>query len=278
MTTAPNVSRVYPSLALAAALLSAATGCGATAAPVASPPTPTEQGSGGATNDNSTASAADHDRGHGHGHDHGKAEHQGHGTRAADGPLGHRFDRADDWVKRFEGPERDAWQKPGHVIQVAGIGDGMVVADLGAGTGYFLPHLAAAVKIGGKVFALDIEPDMVRYLNERIEREQVLNAEAKLVTVDDPGLGASSVDRILIVDTWHHIPNRAAYAARLATALRPKGAVVVVDFTMESPMGPPRDHRTAIETVVAELEAAGLRAEVAAEELPNQYLVLGWKR
>src|SRR5262249_32709469 len=95
---------------------------------------------------------------------------------------------------------------------------------------------------------------------------------------DDPNLPPSSIDRAVIVDTWHHIDNRAAYAAKLLGALRPSGSALVVDFTRESDLGPPAKHRLPATQVVEELAAGGFRAEVVKEEtLPKQYVVRGMK-
>lgn len=155
------------------------------------------------------------------------------------------------------------------------IAEGMTVADLGAGTGYFLPYLSRAVGESGKVLALDIEADMVRYMTERAAREHLGNVIAKVVTPDDPELAPNTVDRILIVDTWHHIPDRVAYARKLADAMTPEGRLVIVDFTKESDIGPPAAHRIAPKEVVAELRAGGLQAETLTNALPKQYVVVG---
>jgi SAM-dependent methyltransferase len=175
----------------------------------------------------------------------------------------------------FDDPARDAWQKPGQVVALLEISPGMTIADVGAGTGYFLPHLSRATGEGGAVLALDIEPDMVRHMTERAAKAGLANVEARVVEPADPKLGAGSVDRILIVNTWHHIGGRKRYAARLREALRPGGLVAVVDYTREAPRGPPPAHRLPAAAVVSELEAGGLRAEIVAEDLPHQYVVIG---
>jgi cyclopropane fatty-acyl-phospholipid synthase-like methyltransferase len=204
------------------------------------------------------------------GHDH---KHHQHGD---DMPL--RFEKADEWAKIFDDPERDAWQRPDEVVQLLSLSPGMAVADIGAGTGYFLGRLSRGVGREGRVIGIDVEEDMVRYMKERAARDGLENVEAVLVPFDDPKLAPGSVDRILIVDTWHHIGSRKAYTEKLAAALRPGGFVAVVDFTMETDKGPPKEHRIPPEQAVKELEAGGLAATVVEETLPDQYLVKGMKR
>lgn len=225
--------------------------------------------------DNEAATPHDHhhhqhqDGGHDHHHDHGGHDHA-HG-----GPLVHRFQNAEQWAKEFDDPARDAWQRPADVVQALKIAPGMTVADIGAGTGYFLPHLSRAAGDKGKVLGLDIEPDMVRYMKERAARQGLRNVEARVVALDDPQLPAGSVDRVLIVDTWHHIDGRAAYAAKLRAALAPGGAVFVVDFKLDAHRGPPPAHRLSPEQVMDELRRGGLVPEPIAVALPEQYVVAG---
>ena len=190
--------------------------------------------------------------------------------------MPHRFERADQWAKVFDAPDRDTWQRPDAVIALLALAPEMTVADVGAGTGYFTVRLARAVP-RGQVIATDIEPDMVRYLGERAAREHLGNVRAVLATADDPALEPSSVDRILVVDVWHHVADRRGYAVGLARALRPGGTIAIVDFTASATRGPPRPHRLAPETVIADLAAAGLDAKLATATLPEQYVVLGTK-
>jgi len=193
------------------------------------------------------------------------------------GDMVHRFENADHWAKVFDEPHRDDWQKPQVVVDALAISPGMTAVDIGAGTGYFEKRLAEAVGPDGHVLALDVEPDMVRYIRERAVREGTPNVEARVVRGDDPELAPASVDRILIVDTWHHLGTRDAYSAKLAAALRPGGTVSVVDFTMESPIGPGKHHRLLPEQIEHELEAGGLHASLSPVALPNQYIVVGAK-
>src|SRR5690606_24781133 len=148
---------------------------------------------------------------------------------------------------------------------------GMIVADIGAGTGYFEQHLVPAVGDTGKVIAVDIEPDMIRYLRERYAKTP--QVEARQATPASPALEPTTVDRILVVNTWHHIPERVAYSKQLAAALKPGGFVLVVDFTMETSKGPPRAHRLAPDVVIDELAQAGLSARRIDVELPDQYVI-----
>lgn len=207
---------------------------------------------------------------HHHHHDGGPEHHHHHG-----GPLVHRFQNAEQWAKEFDDPARDAWQRPADVVLALKITPGMTVADIGAGTGYFLPHLSRAVGEKGKVLGLDIEADMVRYMKERAARQGLANVEARVVPLDDPELAAGSVDRLLIVDTWHHIDGRKAYAAKLYAALKPGGAVFVVDFKKDARRGPPPAHRLAPEQVMSELREGGLTPERIEVALPEQYIVAG---
>ncbi len=187
--------------------------------------------------------------------------------------MHHRFEHADQWAPIFDDPKRDAWQQPDKVVAALALAPGMTVADVGAGTGYFEKRLATAVGDKGAVIAIDIEPDMIRYMGERARRERTPNVEARLATADDPKLAAASVDRILIVDTWHHVGDRVAYGKQLAAALKPGGAVFVVDFTLETAKGPPRHHRLAPAQVIDELAKAGFKAAVVEVGLPDQYVV-----
>jgi len=214
--------------------------------------------------------------GHGHGPGHGAegVAHHGDGR----GGMVHDFSDVARFEQMFDAPDRDGWQRPVEVVSLLGLTPGETAIDLGAGTGYFLPFLAVAVGATGRVLALDSEPAMVEHVQQRAAREGLANVEARAVTATDAGLAPASADAILIVDTWHHLPDRAAYGARLRDALRPGGSLVVVDFTRESPQGPPAQHRIAEDTVVAELEAAGLAAEVVPESLPHQYVVRATRR
>ena len=204
-------------------------------------------------------------RAHDHEHPH---PHHSHGA----GGQHHGFVDAEAWTKVFDDPARDEWQRPDDVLRALELEPAMTVADIGAGTGYFAVRLARAVP-RGEVIATDLEPDMVRFLEERARREQLSNLRAIQATPSDSGLAASSVHRILIVHVWHHLADRAEYARHLAAALRPGGRVLVVDFSPGAHRGPPASIRVAPEEIIAVLESAGLAASVSAIAPPDQYIV-----
>ncbi len=216
------------------------------------------------------------DAAHGHRGDHqGHGGHQGHESEYQHHTMAHDFSGADEWSARFDSPKRKAWQKPAEVVKLLAAEPGMTLVDLGAGTGYFLSHLSAAAGDGGRVLALDPEPDMIRFMRERARREQLANVEPQRIPFDDPELEPASVDRVLIVNTWHHIQERPAYARKLLAALKPGGSVYVVDFTRDSPSGPPVEERLKARQVIAEFAAGGLEASMVEETLPRQYVVVG---
>ena len=184
----------------------------------------------------------------------------------------HRFGDAERWAQVFDDPARDRWQKPDEVIAALGLAPDDVVADIGAGTGYFAVRLAAAVP-QGKVYGVDLEPDMVKYLAERARREQLPNLVAILGAADEPRL-PEKVDLILMVDVYHHIEDRGRYFRGLHGSLGPDGRVAVIDFRMDSPVGPPKAARIEAQRVIDELRGAGYRLAQEYEFLPNQYFLV----
>ena len=203
--------------------------------------------------------------------------HMGHSDHMSpDGAFHRRFDDAEKWAKEFDNPERDAWQKPEEVVEALGLTPAMSVADIGAGTGYFAARIAKRVA-QGKVFAADIEPDMVRYLGERAGREHLANI-VPVQTGEDAANLPEPVDLILVVDTYHHIGNRTQYFAKLLASLRPSGRLVIIDFKANSPNGPPPQHRIPPEKVAEELGAAGYTLSETHPILPRQYFLVFQKR
>lgn len=184
-----------------------------------------------------------------------------------------RFDDIEVWVKRFEDPERDKWQKPAEVVKAMDLRPGDVVADIGAGTGYLTRHIATAVGPSGKAIGLDIEPGMVEYMKEDARKLNLSNYEARVVNTDDPELAPHSVDVIFLCDTYHHIENRVTYFRNVIPSLKPGGRLVVVDFIKDTDFGPPRDHKMAEEVVIEELQKAGYRLIKTHDLLEHQYFL-----
>ncbi len=187
----------------------------------------------------------------------------------------HSFSGVDQWVKVFDDPKRADWQKPDEVVKALGLKPGMIVADLGAGTGYFERPLSKAVAPGGIVLAVDTDTDMVRHLADRTRLEGTTNVIPVLADPDQPFLPAGRVDRVLIVDTYHHIDDRLHYFGRMKESMAPGGRVAIVDFHKRPmPVGPPLQHKLPREFVLDEMKQAGWT--LAGEEtfLPYQYLLL----
>jgi len=186
--------------------------------------------------------------------------------------LHQRFEDAERWSKVFDDPARDAWQKPAEVIRALKLAPDAAIADIGSGTGYFAVRLARAAP-NGRVYGADIGSDMVRFLNERAAKEKLANLASHLAAEADPKLPAP-VDLALLVDTYHHVAKRADYFARLRGSLKPGGRVAIIDFRLDSPTGPPVEHRVAPERVRAEMEQAGYRLLEEHGFLPNQYFLV----
>jgi cyclopropane fatty-acyl-phospholipid synthase-like methyltransferase len=184
----------------------------------------------------------------------------------------HRFEDADKWSEVFDDPKRDSWQKPHEVIQALALKPDAVIADIGAGTGYFSVRLARMLP-KGKVYAVDLEPDMVRHLEARAKREQLANVHAVQAAPDDARL-PQKVDLVLLVDTYHHVGDRPRYFSQLKASLAPDGRVAIIDFTLDSELGPPPRARIEPEQVKKEFARAGYKLADEHLFLPNQYFLV----
>lgn len=196
------------------------------------------------------------------------------GGHAHDATMHHRFDDVDQWVKVFDDPARDEWQKPSEVLRLLDVAPGARVADLGAGTGYFTVRLAGKVGADGKVYAVDIEPTLVDYLKKRAGEAKLPQVVPVLAAPDDPKLPDASVSLVFVCDTWHHIDDRLTYLKRLARALAPGGRLAILDFREgDLPVGPPAGHKLTPDAVKRELETAGWKLVAENHDLPYQYLL-----
>ena len=184
----------------------------------------------------------------------------------------HRFGDAEKWSRVFDDPKRDAWQKPHEVITALKLAPDATVADIGAGTGYFAARLAHFVP-KGRVYAVDTEPDMVKFLAARAKKEGLTNLVPVAGSNTDPRLPAP-VDLVLLVDVYHHIEGRQAYFSKLRDSLAPGGRVAIIDFNQTSRSGPPKAERIAPEQVKSEMAAAGYSASGEFGFLPNQFFLV----
>ena len=185
--------------------------------------------------------------------------------------MDHKFDDPARYAKSFDDPSRDAWQMPARVIDALQLKSGMKVADIGAGTGYFSMRLARVP--GVSVFAVDIEPKMVAYLKQRAQKEHASNVSAVLAGQSTPNL-AEPVDVILIVDTYHHLPNRATYFRELRKSLKPGGRIAIVDFRKDAPDGPPAHFRFTPQQIQDEMKQAGYELQASHDFLPRQHFLI----
>ena len=210
------------------------------------------------------SSLADH---HEAAHDHASPHEHHHDDSAT---SDHKFDDIERWEARFEKPERDGWQLPDRVIAELVDREDLVIVDIGSATGYFPVRFAAAVP-RGMVYGSDIEPGMVRYLNDRAAEEGLDNLVSVLAGPDSPHVPRPA-DVFFLCNTYHHISGRIAYFERLREMLRPGGRVAVVDWRMESDRGP--DHKLAPEIVEKEMSEAGYRIAGRHDFLPDQYFLV----
>lgn len=190
--------------------------------------------------------------------------------------MEHRFDNAAEWAKSFDDPERDRWQMPDKVIAALKLESGQAVADIGAGTGYFSVRLAKS-NASLRVYGVDIEPSMIDYLRSRAAKEGLSNITVVLAQPDSANLPVA-VDLVLIVDTYHHIPNRVEYFRKLSASLKPGGRVAIVDFKPEASMGPPKEFRLKADEIRAELAQASFRQVEAYDFLPQQNFLVFARR
>jgi len=179
------------------------------------------------------------------------------------------------YIAMLDDPARDAYQKPHEVITALKLKEGEVVADLGAGSGYFTFRLAHHVGETGRVYAVDVSPDMIVHLNRRIRDLQLKNVISILAAPDDPLLEDGSIDRFFICDTWHHIENHDRYLARMKKMLKPGGQVVMIDFKKaETAVGPPMEMRIDREELLREMNTNGFHLEAEHTFLPHQYFLI----
>lgn len=181
------------------------------------------------------------------------------------------------YLERLDDPSRDKDQKPAQVVEALVLKPGMAVADLGSGSGYFTRRFVEAVTETGKVYAIDVEPEMLNYVKESLVHMHIpYTAEFVLARPDDPKLPVESVDLIFVCNTYHHLENRPRYFENLKSALKPGGRIAIVDFYHDArsgELGFPKKHLVPRDTVVQELTKAGYQLAREHTFLPRQYFL-----
>lgn len=183
-----------------------------------------------------------------------------------------RFDDPAKWSKTFDDPARDQWQMPDRIISTLSLPASAIVADIGAGTGYFAARLARHLS-QGTVFAVDVEKAMVHHLAERAKANNLPNLKAVLGGETSPNL-PEPVDAAILINVYHHIEGRPDYFQRLRKSLKPGGRVAIVDFRMDAPSGPPKHMRLPAEQIVSEMRKAGYRQTASHDFLPRQIFIV----
>jgi cyclopropane fatty-acyl-phospholipid synthase-like methyltransferase len=184
---------------------------------------------------------------------------KGTNLRPADGHEDHSnsiFDNVEIFIEKFDGADRDGWQKPDEVIRAFDLPDNAVVVDIGSGTGYFAVRIAPYVK-NGKVICFDQSSPMTAHLRDRANELGLSNIDARITKSDGSFELEEKADLIFSVDVYHHLQDRVAYFSKITQHLKPKGVFVVIDRTEEKIEGQPTGHRVSAEKVKEEMKQAG---------------------
>jgi ubiquinone/menaquinone biosynthesis C-methylase UbiE len=177
----------------------------------------------------------------------------------------------------LEGPDRDQWQKPDQIMDTLLIAEGSVVAEIGAAGGWFTMRLARRVGQNGKVYAEDIQPEMIEAVNRRAQRENLTNVKPILGTARDPRL-PGGLDAVLIVEVYREMDDPLELLRKVAQSLKPKGRIGIVDFTPGGGgPGPAPEERVSPEVEIRTAEAAGLQL-IKREEVPPFMFLLVFGR
>ena len=179
------------------------------------------------------------------------------------------------YIGALEDPQRDAYQKPHEVLTALNLKPGEVIADIGAGSGYFTFPIAHHLGPEGKVYAVDVSSDMILHLNRRIRDLKTTNVVSVLADPDDPLLPEQSVNRFFICDVWHHVESPSKYLGMIKKMLKPGGQVIMIDFhKKELPFGPPMEMKIAREDLIKQMESNGFRLAKEHSFLPYQYFLV----
>ncbi|MDQ6759126.1 MAG: class I SAM-dependent methyltransferase [Acidobacteriota bacterium] len=174
------------------------------------------------------------------------------------------------WLERSE---REREEAPSAAIDTLGIQKGMNVADIGAGTGYFSFRLARRVGPSGKVYANDIQPEMLDRIREKAQTEGISNVQTVLGGEADPKLPAGAMDVVIMVDVYHELSRPQEMLHNIRASLKPSGRLILLEYRKEDPAIPIRpDHKMSIPEVRTEVEAEGFKLDKVLETLPRQHI------
>ncbi|HEY4015294.1 MAG TPA: methyltransferase domain-containing protein [Polyangiaceae bacterium] len=177
-----------------------------------------------------------------------------------------------DWLDR---PNRDAVQRPEHVLDVLGVRAGQTVADVGCGSGYFTVHLAKRVGPRGRVFATDLQQEMLDLLAKKVAAQKLTNVTAERTTADDAELPEGALDLALLVDVYHELPNPSRTLAQIKRALAPNGRLALVEYRGEDPKVDIKpEHKTTLIQLERELSANAWSLVATDDSLPEQRIVV----
>jgi ubiquinone/menaquinone biosynthesis C-methylase UbiE len=177
-----------------------------------------------------------------------------------------------DWLDRAERVEEE---EPDIALDALKLAPGSTVADVGAGSGYMTVRMAQRVGPTGKVYANDIQPQMLGLLRQRLDREKIGNVELVLGTYDDPKLPADTIDLILMVDVYHEFSQPQQMLRHMRSSLKPGGRLVLLEYRKEDPSIPIRpDHKMSVAEAKMEVEAEGFTLTTVDERLPRQHILV----
>ena len=176
------------------------------------------------------------------------------------------------WLER---PERETEEAPSKALAALELKPGMVVADIGAGSGYYTSRMSKLVGATGRVYATDIQPGMIELLNRRVQAEGLGNVTAVLSGVDDPKLPPRSIDLAIMVDVYHELQTPQVFLQKLREVFKPGGRLVLVEFRKEDPKVPILEvHKMSVAEVKSELEAEGFVLDKVIDVLPWQHIIV----
>jgi ubiquinone/menaquinone biosynthesis C-methylase UbiE len=177
-----------------------------------------------------------------------------------------------DWLERSE---RDDEEAPDVALNALKIPKGASVADIGAGSGFITERLSARVGSTGRVFANDVQPQMLQMLARRLAAKKITNVTLVQGTIDDPKLDPASVDLEIMVDVYHELSQPQAMLRHLREALKPGGRLVLLEYRKEDPTVPIKfEHKMSVAEAKMELEAEGFTLAKIDEALPRQHILI----